>query len=233
MASSAFTTTAALGAAAAWALPAPAAHVPALAAALRLPCRRPGLPGVALTFDDGPHPEGTPRVLDALAAAGAQATFFLVGEQVRRTGSLAAEIRAAGHAVAVHSDRHRSALRLTPRAVEEDRRRAAATIGDALGEAPLALYRPPYGILSLPALRALGVPALLWSRWGADWTARATPASVAARVLRPGPLTAGEVVLLHDADDYGAPGCWRATAGALPAILAATAAAGLPALALR
>lgn len=225
----------ALGAAAAWALPAPAAHAPRLARALGLACRWPGLPGVALTFDDGPHPEATPRVLELLAAAGARATFFLVGEQVRRTGALAAEIAAAGHTVAVHGERHRNALRLTPGAVAEDRRRAVATVADAVGVAPAPLYRPPYGILSSGALRALradGVRPLLWSRWGADWTASATPATVAARVLRPGPLTAGDVVLLHDADDYGAADCWRATVGALPAILDAVAAASLPALAL-
>src|SRR5439155_10046321 len=68
----------AVAAAAAWSLPAAAPVVPAVARALRI-ARRTALPGtVALTFDDGPHAEGTPAVLDALAAAGAQATFFLV-----------------------------------------------------------------------------------------------------------------------------------------------------------
>src|SRR5579863_8851852 len=63
--------------------------------------------GYALTFDDGPHREGTPAVLEILAREGVRATFFLVGEQVRARPALAAEIVAAGHAVALHADRHR------------------------------------------------------------------------------------------------------------------------------
>src|SRR3954451_23904838 len=76
--------------------------------------------GVALTFDDGPHPQGTPAVMEALAAAGATATFFLVGEQVERRPALAAELVAAGHEVALHGHRHRVLLRLRPAAVAAD-----------------------------------------------------------------------------------------------------------------
>jgi len=217
----------ATGAATAWAAPALAPIVPGVAAALRLPtrCARPG--AVAITFDDGPHPQGTPAVLAALARTGARATFFLVGEQVRRDPALAAEITAAGHAVAVHGDRHRNLLRVGPRALEDDLTRAAAAIAGATGTAPV-LHRAPYGIyspLALRAVRARGWTPLLWSRWGRDWTRRATPASVAKRVA--GALEAGDVLLLHDADDYSAPDCWRATAGALPRVLDAVAAAGL------
>src|SRR3954449_7747936 len=75
---------------------------------------------VALTFDDGPHPQGTPAIMEALAAAGATATFFLVGEQVERRPALAAELVAAGHEVALHAHRHRAMLRLTARAIAED-----------------------------------------------------------------------------------------------------------------
>ena len=97
---------------------------------------------MALTFDDGPHPAGTPAVLGVLERAGARATFFLVGEQVRRDPALAREIVAAGHAVALHGDRHRCQLRLTPRALDEDldarrgdRRRRHRTRPDALSPA--------------------------------------------------------------------------------------------------
>jgi peptidoglycan-N-acetylglucosamine deacetylase len=217
----------ATGAAAVWTAPALAPIVPAVAGALRVPtrCAAPG--AVAITFDDGPHPQGTPAVLAALAAAGARATFFLVGEQVRGHPGVAAEIAAAGHAVAIHGDRHRTLLRVGPRALDDDLARAAATIADATGAAPV-LHRAPYGIyspLALRAVRARGWTPLLWSRWGRDWTRRATPASVAAKAA--GTLRAGDVLLLHDADDYSAPDCWRATAGALPRILDAVAAAGL------
>ena len=140
--------------------------------------------GFALTFDDGPHAQGTPAVLDVLAAAGVRATFFLVGEQLRRNPALGGEIVAAGHAVGLHCDRHRNLLRLTPRQVGEDIERAQATIEDLTGRTP-ALYRPPYGILNSSALRLArrrGWRTLLWSAWGRDWEARATPASIASRV---------------------------------------------------
>src|SRR4051812_4444117 len=94
-------------AAGAWAAPAAAPHLPPLCRALGIP-RRAALPGtVGLTFDDGPHPRATPAVLELLAERGATATFFVVGEQVRRTGTLVDDIVAAGHCIALHGDRHR------------------------------------------------------------------------------------------------------------------------------
>lgn len=219
--------TGAAAGAAAWATPALAPVVPWVAAALRLP-RRSALPGtVAITFDDGPHARGTPAVLEALGAAGVHATFFLIGEQVRRAPMLAAELAAAGHVVAVHGDRHRNLLRLTPRALTDDLDRAAATIADATGTAP-SLHRAPYGIYSPAALfvvRARGWTPLLWSRWGGDWRRDATAASVASTVADG--ACEGDVLLLHDSDHYSAPGSWRATAAALPAVLAAVAEMGL------
>jgi peptidoglycan/xylan/chitin deacetylase (PgdA/CDA1 family) len=218
----------AVGAAAAtWSAPAAAPHAPALAAALRIARRVDGLPGVALTFDDGPHPSGTPAVLAGLERAGARATFFLVGEQVRRDPSLAREIVAAGHAVALHGDRHHCQLRLTPRTLDDDLARVAATVADATGRAP-TLYRPPYGVFSLAGLRLVrrrGWRDLLWSRWGCDWRAHTTAEAIARRASRD--LSAGDVILLHDADTYSAAGSWRRTAQALPAVLEAVQRAGL------
>src|ERR1700723_351099 len=84
----------------------------AAAAALALPRTLPAAPGVVLTFDDGPHPEGTPAILELLARHRATATFFVVGERVRRRPALLARILAEGHQVALHCDRHRLQLRL-------------------------------------------------------------------------------------------------------------------------
>ena len=176
---------------------------------------------VHLTFDDGPHPEGTPAILEGLAARRATATFFLVGEQVLRFPALAREIVAEGHVVALHGHRHRSQLRMPPRALADDLRRATDLIGSTTG-ALAPLYRPPYGVFSAAGLalaRHRGDAPWLWSRWGRDWRADATARSVAQ--LAAGELTSGDVILLHDADHYGDAGCWRATAGALPLILAA------------
>jgi peptidoglycan/xylan/chitin deacetylase (PgdA/CDA1 family) len=175
---------------------------------------------VALTFDDGPHEQGTPAVLAALAAAGAPATFFLAGEQVERMPGLAAEIVAAGHEIGVHCRRHRNSLRLTPRQVRDDLLRAADTIAGATGRIP-RYYRPPYGILTagcLAVARRAGWETILWRRDGHDWQARATAASISARILRR--LAPGDVVLLHDADHYSSADSWRATAAAIPLLVA-------------
>ena len=213
---------AALAAGAAWSLPALAPLVPPLADALGIPRTLPGeQPAVALTFDDGPHPRGTPAVLDALEAAGARATFFLVGEQVRRAPALAREIIAAGHAVALHGDRHLLQLRLSPSALAADLERGHATIAEATGVAPRC-YRPPFGIFSpagLALVRRRGWEPLLWSRWGHDWRLHRTPAQIAAELT--GQLAAGDVLLLHDADDYSQPGSWQRTVKALPQVLEA------------
>jgi peptidoglycan/xylan/chitin deacetylase (PgdA/CDA1 family) len=174
---------------------------------------------VAVTFDDGPHPRGTPATLEVLRGANAVATFFLVGEQVRRRPALAREIVAAGHSVGVHADRHRNLLRLTAGQVRADLARAEATIADAIG-AVEPVYRPPYGVLSTAGVRhahARRWEIVLWSRWGRDWRAAATPASVTAEAA--GGLRGGEILLLHDSDAYAARGSWETTVRALPRIL--------------
>jgi peptidoglycan/xylan/chitin deacetylase (PgdA/CDA1 family) len=216
---------------AAWAAPAPAPVAPAFARAFGIPLRLPHADGVAITFDDGPHPQGTPEVLDALAAAGATATFFLVGEQVERFPALAAEIAAAGHEIALHGHRHTLLLRRSPRGLADDLARAAAVIEEATGQSPAA-YRPPYGVFSSYALRLVrrrGWAPLLWSHWGHDWGANDVPRRILERATSG--LVPGDVVLLHDADHYGAPGSWRQTVAALPSILDAVAAIGAPCVA--
>lgn len=183
--------------------------------------------GYALTFDDGPHSQGTPAVLEILAAADVRATFFLVGEQVRRNPALAGEIAAAGHEIGLHCDRHRNLLRLAPWQVRADIARAQDTIEAASARA-IGLYRPPYGVLNAAALalaRGHGWRTLLWSHWGRDWQARATPASIAARVTAG--AGEGSVLLLHDADDYSSHDSWRRTAAALPRVLDTLAQRGL------
>jgi peptidoglycan/xylan/chitin deacetylase (PgdA/CDA1 family) len=200
---------------------------PALRAPLGVEDRTASGSGYALTFDDGPHAQGTPAVLEILARANVRATFFLVGEQVRRDPALAREIADAGHEIGLHCDRHRNLLRLTPWQVRKDIDRAQEAIEAASGRSPL-LYRPPYGVLNASALRLARKRAwrtLLWSHWGRDWEARATPESIAARVTDG--AGEGSVLLLHDADDYSAPGSWRRTAAALPWVLETLAERGL------
>jgi peptidoglycan-N-acetylglucosamine deacetylase len=214
--------------AAAWAAPAPAAHLPALCRALGISRRLPAGSGhVGLSFDDGPHRLGTPAVLRALGEGAGRATFFVVGEQVRRDPGVAREVVAAGHELAVHGDRHRNLLRVAPRALRADLDRCAALVEDLTGRR-VRTYRPPYGIFTPAALleaRRRGWEPLLWSRWGADWRRAATPASIMARIGAD--VGSGDVVLLHDADHYSAPGSWRATAAAVPRLLDLVAERGL------
>jgi peptidoglycan/xylan/chitin deacetylase (PgdA/CDA1 family) len=197
----------------------PAPISPALRRALGVEDRTATGAGWALTFDDGPHSQGTPAVLEILAERGVMATFFLVGEQVLRNRALAAEIVAGGHEIGLHCHRHRNLLRLAPWQVREDVAHAQAAIEDATGVSP-ALYRPPYGVLNATALRLArraGRRTLLWTHWGRDWEARATPESILARVTDG--VEQGSILLLHDADDYSAPGSWRRTVLALPRVL--------------
>lgn len=212
--------------ASAWAFPALAPVAPPVARMLGIRRRIAG-EAVSLTFDDGPHPEGTPAVLEELARAGAHATFFCVGEQAERRPALVREILAAGHEVALHGHRHRNSLRLTPRAAAEDLRRGADAVGGCTGR-PLRLHRPPYGIYS-PALLAVvhdrGLEPVLWSRWGRDWRKHTTPNAIARRVSQG--VQAGDVLLLHDADFYSADGSWRRTAAALPLVFEELARRGL------
>jgi peptidoglycan/xylan/chitin deacetylase (PgdA/CDA1 family) len=208
-------------------LPALAGAWPALRGPLGVEDHTASGRGYALTFDDGPHPQGTPAVLEILSRERVHATFFLVGEQVRRNPGLAGEILAAGHTIGLHCDRHRNLLRLAPWQVRDDIDRALATIEAATGISP-QLYRPPYGVLNGAALRlarAHGWRTLLWSHWGRDWDAHATPASITARVTAG--AREGAVLLLHDADDYSAPDSWRRTVGAVPRVLEVLARRGL------
>jgi peptidoglycan/xylan/chitin deacetylase (PgdA/CDA1 family) len=200
-----------------------APHVPPLCRALRIP-RRLDVDGVVLTFDDGPHPEGTPAVLDALGQN--KAVFFMIGEQVERYGSLAAEVAAAGHEIALHGFRHRNQMRVTPRWLADDLARGADAIASATGRAP-RLYRPPYGIFTPPglALAREKHELLLWSKWGRDWRKRTTSEEIAGFATRD--LARGDVILLHDADWYSASGSHRRTAAAVPLVLEALDRAGL------
>lgn len=179
-----------------------------------------GTPGqVAFTFDDGPDPVSTPRFLELLAGRGVRATFFLLGFMVRRAPGLAAEIVAAGHEVGVHGDQHRNLLFRDPVSTVADISRAKDLIAAAAGTEP-RWYRPPYGILTTSAAAAaarLGLRPVLWTTWGWDWSARATPESVRRTVHRH--LADAGTVLLHDADCTSAPGAWRSTLGALPGLL--------------
>ena len=157
-------------------LPGLAAWVwPALRAPLGVEDRTSSGTGYALTFDDGPHPQGTPAVLEILRAR-ARARDVLPGRRAGPAKPLAgAGDRRGRPRIGLHCDRHRNLLRLTPRQVRADIARAQETIEQASGRA-IDLYRPPYGVLNASALRiarAHGWRTLLWSH--AARTGRSAP----------------------------------------------------------
>ena len=170
---------------------------------------------VALTFDDGPDPQGTPAVLDALRELEWTATFFMLGSQVSAYPDVAREVVRAGHEVAVHGWEHRNHMLRTPGDVRQDLARAATEILETTGHRPL-WFRPPYGVLgpgTIGAAKALQLQPILWTTWGKDWLPR-TAQDVADTVIAH--LRQGGTVLLHDSDCQArASQTWRATADSL------------------
>jgi peptidoglycan/xylan/chitin deacetylase (PgdA/CDA1 family) len=182
---------------------------------------------LAVTFDDGPHPIGTPAILDALDDLGWPATFFVLGSAADDHPDVVRETVRRGHAVGVHGYHHRYLIGRSPAAQARDLARAIDTVAAITGNRP-TWWRPPYGVLSGPSLLAArrhGVRPLLWSAWAKDWLATATPDTIVDEVTS-GRLDGG-TLLLHDSDATSSPDSWRRTLGALPLLAQRVAAAGL------
>jgi peptidoglycan/xylan/chitin deacetylase (PgdA/CDA1 family) len=205
---------AALGAGAAW-----LGYAWGAQCALPLVAVRRGEPGggrVALTFDDGPDLDATPRVLRLLAARGARATFFLVGARAARHPDLARAIVDEGHEIGNHTWSHRNAWFLGPAATAREIGDGARILGDATGRVP-RLYRPPWGIVNAAALRVARRDALtvvLWSLQPEGLRARAAGEQLRRCARR---LTDGDIVDLHDAP--GLPGASERLLALLPSLL--------------
>lgn len=147
--------------------------------------------GVALTFDDGPDPRGTPAVLEALARVGAVATFFVLGERVEREPALLERVLAAGHDVQVHGHAHLRHTEHTRETVEQDLVRAL----DALPVRP-TLWRLPYGEpaeFSEELAKAHGLTIVRWTVDSGDWRGDDAPTMLARIEVRD-----GAIVLMHD-----------------------------------
>lgn len=180
--------------------------------------------GVALTFDDGPDPDGTPLVLDALDAIEARATFFMVGEQVEANPGVAREVAERGHEIQLHCFQH--VAHGSGPDPAEDIRRARDAIHGATGAEP-TLQRPPYGrftVESHAACIAAGLEPVYWSAWGLDW--EAIDAARIAALVTPD-IAAGAIVLLHDSIRYAHRPSVAPTAESLPVIAAAARDLGL------
>jgi peptidoglycan/xylan/chitin deacetylase (PgdA/CDA1 family) len=182
---------------------------------------------IALTFDDGPDPEVTPRVLDLLDAAGASASFFCIGERVDRAPSLAREIGRRGHRLENHTHSHSASFYFhSPATLEREILLCQRAIADATGRAPV-LFRAPAGVRSpllQPALERAGLTLCSWTRRAFD-TVRRDPAAICAALTRG--LQPGDVLVLHDGAAHDRPGRAGVLLDALPRLLEAISARGL------
>jgi peptidoglycan-N-acetylglucosamine deacetylase len=200
---------------------------------VRLPAAAAARGAVALTIDDGPDPAVTPRVLDLLAARGARATFFCIGERVRRHADLAREIVRRGHCIENHSYHHlRRFSVLGPGAIAREIELAQEAITVVSGISPV-FFRAPAGLRSpllQPVLSRLGLRLAAWTRRGFD-TVNGGADSVFARLTHG--MQPGDILLLHDGDAARTHSGVPVILEVLPRVLEAVAAAGLTPVALR
>lgn len=187
---------------------------------------------VALTFDDGPDPEVTPRVLDILDAHGVRASFFCIAEKAARHAELCREIVRRGHAIENHSQRHPYTFAM--RGMGGMRREVAAAqqlLGQICGRAP-RFFRPPAGVrnpLLDPVLHGLGLRLVSWTRRGFD--THHGDIDFVERKLLDG-LEAGDILLLHDGNCARTPAGTPVVLEVLPRVLQAAHSRGLRPVAL-
>lgn len=152
---------------------------------------------VYLTFDDGPDPGWTPRILDVLAAANARATFFVVGRIARQAAAVVRRLADAGHEIENHSWSHRHPWTLPRAAARAEVRDGAAAVADLAGRKP-RYFRPPHGRLRrcmIEEAEAGGQRVALWSLSAVDWGPLGRAAGIAARLRA---ARAGDIILMHD-----------------------------------
>jgi peptidoglycan/xylan/chitin deacetylase (PgdA/CDA1 family) len=193
----------------------------------RLPSAAAARGEIALTIDDGPDPEVTPKVLDLLDRYNAKATFFCIGDNAARHPALCRRMVERGHALENHSQRHRHNFALLGWAgMMREVQAGQDTLYAIAGRRP-AFFRAPAGLRNPfldPVLARLGLRLVAWTRRGYD-TRATDPDLVRRRLMRD--LTPGAILLMHDGN------CARTASGepvilaALPALLDAAAAAGL------
>jgi peptidoglycan/xylan/chitin deacetylase (PgdA/CDA1 family) len=183
-------------------------------------------PLVALTFDDGPNPDATPAILDALGARGVKASFFILGRHAERWPQLVRRIADEGHCVCNHGYYHRKLHFKSPSYVRNDLQLGTRAIADASGAWP-AFFRAPHGFRSpwvAAIARSLGQRTVGWSTgvWDSALPGVAVIAERTVRAARP-----GAILLLHDGDGYDPLGDRTQTARAVPLVVDRIREAGL------
>jgi|GEM_PF-1789255 len=149
---------------------------------------------VALTFDDGPSAETTPRLLDILAEEDVRATFFMLGNRASANPDIVKRVEREWHEVASHTMSHQNLIRLSASSVQADIEEANAVFASILGHAP-SLSRPPYGNINDNVRKYIGTPMILWSVDTEDWKNKNTEAIVSTTMNE---VYDGAVILMHD-----------------------------------
>jgi peptidoglycan/xylan/chitin deacetylase (PgdA/CDA1 family) len=175
-------------------------------------------PYLALTFDDGPSPTLTPKLLDLLKAKGIKATFFLVGENAAQYPDIVKRIAAEGHEIGNHTWTHAWLTRKSDSIIRDEITRTSALLEQLTGRKP-TLIRPPYGattvLLDRQIKRDFGLQVVLWSVDPLDWKYRNADHVESAILAEARP---GSIVLSHDIH--------ATTVAAMPAVIAALSAKG-------
>ena len=171
---------------------------------------------LAITFDDGPNPTVTPKLMDLLARHNAKATFFLVGKFVRECPDLVKEMAARGHTLGNHTDTHPNLFFCGREETQQELAHCTKAIVEATWESP-RWFRPPFGFRS-PWLGDIvqhhGMRTVMWSLLPGDWRAKPLdwlvdhmkPIAAHARENLPNkgkeksPTAAGDILCLHDGD---------------------------------
>ncbi len=185
---------------------------------------------VALTFDDGPDPVHTPKLLDLLQESGAPGTFFLVGQRAARAPDLVRRIVDEGHEIANHTWSHRNLWTCGPRGTEREIERSHWLLTEVAGRPP-AWFRPPWGMVNLAAFgvtRRLQTPCVLWTIQP-ERLRPVPPERLALSVLRR--ARPGAIVDLHDAE--GVAGAPARLLAALPRMISGLKAQGYELVSLR
>jgi len=142
-------------------------------------------PYIALTFDDGPNPQYTPKLLDILKEHDVKASFFVVGKNAKRYPHILHRIHSEGHVTGCHSFSHRHAWLLSPINTFRDLKRVYKILEDELKQPP-RWYRPPWGmfnLFSLMAAKKLGLTTAYWSIEAQDWESKTTPQHIYNTVI--------------------------------------------------
>ena len=149
---------------------------------------------VALTFDDGPKPRTTPRLLEGLDQRGVKATFFLIGAQVEESPDLVVQMAQGGHQLGIHTYDHVSLTELSRTDFDAQVDRTRRVLADLLGYDSF-LLRPPYGLVDPSVKTYAGAPIILWSVDPEDWHQRDVQREVAHIVSK---VRDGDIILMHD-----------------------------------